>query len=269
MIDIHSHILPGIDDGAPDMYTSIKMAEIALAEGITKMIATPHFIETDKEVDKTLILAKTAELNQVLKQKGIPLEIFPGQEIFLSPGIPDLYRQGKILSLCDGGKYLLIELPMMSIPYYTEEVIYGLSLQGIKTIIAHPERNREITLNPRKIEKFVELGALLQINSLSLYGVFGNKTKHTAEKILHSGMVNFIATDCHTARSRSPRVQKIAQLLSPHISDVLLRANPQKVIDGKDINTKPINQKHKKMAFMEKLSVFIDGFKKTKPSYEK
>ena len=167
MIDIHSHILPAIDDGSPNLITSIKMAQIAVSEGITEMIATPHFIEKDKETDKNTIIQKVEELNRELAHRSIDLTILPGQEIFLTPGVPDLYDRGKLLTLCDGDKYLLVELPLMSIPLYALDVIHSLKLKGLNVILAHPKETSKSLETPVALE-FIKIGALVQVNSLTL-----------------------------------------------------------------------------------------------------
>ena len=112
------------------------------------MIATPHFIEEDKELDRGEGIEKVAQLIRELRDRSIELEIIPGEEVFLTPNIAQLYEEGKIITLCDQKKYILIELPLMSLPVYSLDVIYSLGLKGLKVIIAHPERNREIAKIP-------------------------------------------------------------------------------------------------------------------------
>lgn len=259
MIDIHSHILPNIDDGAENIETSIKMAQIAESEGIKKMIATPHFIAEDKEIEKKDVLKKVKKLNTILKQQSIDLEILPGEEIFLTPNIPELYEKDRILTLCNKGKYILIELPMMSIPLYTKDVIHSLALKGLTVIIAHPERNIEIQKDANKLREFLHMGALAQVNTLSLHGVFGRRAKHSAEEIIGSGLVHFLATDCHTPRARSPRMQKAKKLLHPADAKLLLSANPKKVLQSQDIRVDIdcSRTKKKKNTFFHRIATFF------------
>ncbi len=264
MIDIHSHILPDIDDGSPDLETSVKMAEIAVSEGITDMIATPHFIEKDKETDKAVIFSKVEELNHELKQRSIDLNILPGQEIFLTPSVPDLYDRGKLITLCDGDKYLLVELPMMSIPLYALDVIHSLKLRGLNVVLAHPERNVEIARNPYRLREFIKIGTLIQVNSLSLIGALGKDAKHTAEKIINSGMAHFIATDCHTARVRSPRIKDTLKYITEAAAELLLEENPSKILKGEDIDCALAVYDGKDLALFKKLTIFINGYKNAK-----
>jgi len=259
MIDIHSHILPGIDDGSPDMESSIKMVAIAASEGIHTMLATPHFIPGDKEIDRDQVLEKVSELNQYIRQNtDLDMTIYPGEEVFLSPDIPELYSQGKLVTLFDEGKYLLIELPMMSIPSYTKEVIYSLNTKGVKPIIAHPERNQVIARNVDKLSELVSMGALVQVNSLSFYGVFGSNAKKTAEKIVRKGLAQFIATDCHTPRARSPRFQKLYKKFSPRLIDIMMRQNPEKLMTGREIEVSPEGyKKAAKMNIFRKIAFYF------------
>ncbi|MCR4431969.1 MAG: hypothetical protein NUV45_13245 [Tepidanaerobacteraceae bacterium] len=259
MIDIHSHILPGIDDGSPDMETSIRMAEIAASEGIEIMVATPHFISKDKEIERERVLKKTEELNEYIKSRvGLDIAVYPGEEVFISPDVPDLFSQGKLITLFDGGKYLLVELPMMSIPPYTKDVLHALMLKGVKPIIAHPERNREIARDMAKLRELVSLGALVQVNSLSFYGVFGREAKHAAQRIVGEGMAQFMATDCHTARARSPRYLKTEQILPRSLINLLMRENPEKVMTGRDIDVSGGGyRKNGKMNFFQKVAFFL------------
>lgn len=260
MIDIHSHILPGLDDGAHDIETTLKMAEIAAADGIKKVIATPHFISKEKEMEKELILEKVEEINNILINENIPLEILPGQEVFITPDVPELYEQGKILSLCNKGKYILLELPMMSIPVYTKEVIFNLNLKGVKTIIAHPERNYEIIKDLDKLNELVEIGALIQVNSLSLLGIFGKEVKDTALKILKRRYVSFIASDCHTARSRSPKLKGLLNIMEEKEFIKYCRENPLKILNNEDIETERNYGVKKEKGFFRKISAFFEFF---------
>ncbi|MGB9840964.1 tyrosine-protein phosphatase [Thermovenabulum sp.] len=264
MIDIHSHILPGIDDGSPDVETSIKMAKIAVEEGITEMVATPHFIPNDKEIDKELILEKVKELNQIFTRNNINLTLYPGEEIFLSLDIPKLLDEGRILTLFDQKKYMLIELPMMSLPSYTMEVLWAVKLRNITPIIAHPERNREIINDVSKLREFIRIGALIQVNSLSLMGVFGSEVKKTAEKIIKKKYAQFIATDCHTPRARSPRINKAVKDLPQMLTKTLTMENPLKVKNNEEIKVELKDYTDKKMGILKRLSVFLNSLKEAR-----
>lgn len=206
MLDFHSHILPGLDDGAPDLDTALEMAKIAVAEGITEMVATPHYIEGSMENNRELILGHVEKFQKVLKHEEIPLRILPGCEVYLSPTTPDLLRQGVLMTINDRFKYILVELPMQSIPNYLDDIIFDIKLQGVTPIIAHPERNLELGARPEKVLVLVEKGCLLQLNAGSFTGLYGSKVIKTAELLAENGLVHLLGTDAHSTGGRAPRI---------------------------------------------------------------
>lgn len=232
MIDIHCHILPGLDDGAVDMEMALDMIRIAYDTGINTIIATPHFIPGELEPSKESIIAKVNEMNRFISGLGYKLNILPGEEVFISPDLVELVETEKVMTLNNGGKYMLIELPLSHIPIYTNDVIYRLMLKGITPIIAHPERNIDIAKNEDKALQLIEAGALLQVNSSSLRGVFGNKVKMTGWNLLAKGMVHFIATDGHTSGHRRPLIL-VNEIPTPALN-LLAESNPSKVVEGVD-----------------------------------
>ncbi|MBM6619104.1 tyrosine-protein phosphatase [Bacillus suaedaesalsae] len=205
MIDIHCHILPGIDDGPKDLKDSLLMAKEAVAEGITSIIATPHFNQK-YENSKEMILAKVKQLNEVLEQENIPLTILPGQEPRIYGELLDDYEIGRILTLNKTGKYLFIELPSGHVPRYTEQLLYDIQMKEMTPIIVHPERNQEIIENPDVLYKLVEKGALTQITASSLSGDLGKKIKKFSIQLIESSLTHFIASDAHNVSSRNFRL---------------------------------------------------------------
>ncbi|MGB9975800.1 tyrosine-protein phosphatase [Thermovenabulum sp.] len=264
MIDLHSHILYGLDDGSPDIETSIKMAKIAVEEGITEMVATPHFIPVDKEINKETIIERVNQLNEIFLQNEINLTLYPGEEVFLSLDIPRLLDEEKILTLFNQKKYILIELPMMSLPKYTSEILWAVKLRKITPIIAHPERNKEIAKNINKLVDFLKIGALVQVNSLSLLGVFGSEVKKTAERIIALNYAQFIGTDCHTPRARSPRIKKLEKAISPALLNTLTVDNPLKVKQNEEIKIEVKDLEQKKMGLLKRFSVFLNSLKEAR-----
>jgi protein-tyrosine phosphatase len=207
MIDIHCHILPGVDDGPNDTKGSIEMARAAVAEGISTIIATPHF-NGKYENTKEIILEKVKQLNEVLIEEKIPLIILPGQEPRIYGEILEDYENGKILTLNDSGKYLFIELPSNHVPRYTERLLYDIQMKEITPIIVHPERNQEIIENPDKLYQLVEKGALTQVTASSITGDFGKKIKKFSMQLIESNLTHFIASDAHNVESRKFRMNQ-------------------------------------------------------------
>lgn len=212
MIDIHCHIIPGIDDGAKNLDTSIEMLRIAEKDGIKKIIATPHFYRGRYENHYCDIKEKVLELNKEAKLRGINVEIFPGQEIFLDKYTIDYYKKGIIKGLNDS-KYLLVETDMLKMPRDTLDIIYELKLLGAKPIIAHPERYEYIIENLTELNKFIEEGCALQLNAGSFLGIFGKKVKKTAEKIIKNGVGDFIASDAHSTGIRKPNLSNAYEII--------------------------------------------------------
>ncbi len=207
MIDIHSHILYGLDDGAKDLNDSLEMAKAAVDEGITTIIATPHFNE--KYVNhKQEIINKVARLNEVIQEKQIPLTILPGQEPRIYGDLLEDYNNGQVLTLNNAGKFMLIELPSNHVPRYTEKLLFDLQLNGLTPIIVHPERNQEIIENPDKLYQFVKKGACTQVTAASLAGYFGKKIKKFSLQMIEANLTHFIASDAHNLTGRSFKMRE-------------------------------------------------------------
>jgi len=250
MIDIHCHILPNIDDGSSSMETSIEMARIALEDGIKFIIATPHYIEYEHEIPREAILKNCQELNQLLIQKGIELKILPGAEVFISPTIVESYKKGKIISLNDGRKYILIELPVATYPEYTEDIIFEFKVMGITPIIAHIERYFYVKDDFELVFRLINKGALIQVNSTSVMGLFGKEVKNKSIDLIKHRLVHFIASDAHTTRGRVPKISEALEILrkervdESYIDYILI--NSQKVVRGEEIEIlDPIKKKVK------------------------
>lgn len=203
MIDIHTHILHGIDDGARSLEDSLAMAELAVAEGITHMLATPHHKNGKFENYKKDILRSVVTLQGELDSKGIDLTIFPGQEVRLHGEIIEGIEREEILFADEMNRYLLIEFPTMSIPQYAESIFFQLQQQGIVPIIVHPERNQEIITNPDILLDFVEKGALAQLTASSYVGVFGKEIAKVSSQLIQANLVHVLASDAHNTRGRS------------------------------------------------------------------
>lgn len=203
MIDLHCHILHGIDDGAKTIDDSIDMAHAAVKEGITHVLATPHHMVRDWDNEKTKVLKLVKELQEELDSREIPLTIFPGQEVRLYGDIIKDIEQNKILFVDEQKQYLLIEFPSTSIPHYTERLFYELQSTGVTPIVVHPERNRAIQEHPNRLKNIVNKGALAQLTAASYTGGFGKKIQKLSSQLIEANMVHFIASDAHNTTNRS------------------------------------------------------------------
>lgn len=207
MIDIHSHILPGIDDGAADWEHSIALARAAEAEGITDLIATPHHYDGKYNNSAETVHKLTEQLNERLSEQAIQLKIHQGQEIHIHHDLLRNWQQGKLLGLA-GSSYVLLEMPASHVPPAMEEFIYELKLLDIHAIIAHPERNAEIVKSPDRLEDLIAAGAYAQVTSHSLLGGFGRGIERAAWTLSRRGLIHFIASDAHNLSWRGFRLQE-------------------------------------------------------------
>ena len=206
--DMHCHILPGMDDGAKDVETAVKMAQMALAEGINRIIATPHFEPDIKNVED--FIAKRTEaishLTTELKACGIEIEILPGAEVYLTPSLLELDRLER---LCLGNsRYMLVEIPFMTVPLWMDELLYSIQLRGITPVLAHPERNIKLIKKPQILDNFVDRGLMLQINASSFYDGIDRSIRGFMKYLMKNQMVHFLATDAHSTGSRPPKLQE-------------------------------------------------------------
>ncbi|WP_192986660.1 tyrosine-protein phosphatase [Carnobacterium mobile] len=203
MIDLHCHILPGIDDGAKDIEDSIDMARAAVTEGITHILATPHYKNGHWDNEKKDILVLVDELQEELDARDIPLTIFPGQEVRINGELFEDLAEEKIQFIDEGNQYVLIEFPTPSIPAYTESLFFELQKEGITPIIVHPERNRAVLKDPNVLLPFIEKGALAQLTAASYIGGFGKSIQKVSKQLVEANLVHFIASDAHNISSRS------------------------------------------------------------------
>lgn len=216
MIDIHSHILPGIDDGAKSEEDSILMAQQALEQGVHTMIATPHHKTSSFDNARDSILMHTEILNELFKAHDIPLTLLPGQETRINGDFLTDLKNGEILCLNETD-YVFVELPFDHVPLYTETMLYDILMQGYKPIIVHPERNREIREQPGKLYDLVRKGALTQITAGSLLGDFGKEIARFTREIIEHNMTHFVATDAHNITSRPVNLAEAYEFIQNEI----------------------------------------------------
>lgn len=235
-IDIHCHILPGMDDGPSAIEESLSMVDIAISEGITAIVATPHFVHK-KGVNGFLDErdANICDLNQILAQKRLSINILKGAELYIDMELLTL-RDIEKLTINDT-RYILTELPMMGFPLYTEEFFYRMQLLGFIPIIAHPERNAEVIKKPEMLYRLVELGSLVQINTGSITGLLGPSAQKCARTILSADMAHIVATDAHSCGRRKPEMKSCINTLNRWIGKDktcrLVSKNPACIAEGK------------------------------------
>ncbi|MCB2357880.1 tyrosine-protein phosphatase [Clostridium estertheticum] len=250
MIDIHSHILPGIDDGSKDMEMSIKMLKIAEEKGTKTIVATPHYIRGRYENHYDEIFDLHQEVKLAAKNAGLKIEVLLGQEVMLDKYALNLCKEKKIRGI-NGTSYMLVEFPMDRLPNDALDLIYELRVLGIKPIIAHPERYEYIIKSLPNINDFINEGCLFQINAGSLQGLFGKQVQKCTKLLVKEGLVNFIASDAHSINRRCPGLMegfREAQLLDKDIEKIVA-SNLELMLIDKDIEVSMEKIKKKKNIF--------------------
>ncbi|KAA9013830.1 tyrosine-protein phosphatase [Niallia endozanthoxylica] len=239
MIDIHCHILPGVDDGAQTIEDSIIMAKEAVQEGIRTIIATPHHQNHQYINEKHSILEKVSDLNEQLVKAEVPLKILPGQENRLYGEIlEDYLAGGKILPLAESS-YLFIEFPSGHVPRYAERLLFEIQTEGLIPIIVHPERNQELIENPDMLYKFVKNGALTQVTAGSVCGYFGKKIKKFSHQLIEANLTHFIASDAHNVTSRGFKMaEAFAEVEKSYGNDMvyMLKENAELLVKNQRVN---------------------------------
>jgi protein-tyrosine phosphatase len=245
MIDLHCHILPDIDDGPETWEESLEMARMAVADGIRTVVATPHLfrhrcVHMSDLNYKEAILGKVGELGARLAQDQIPLEVLVGCDFPLSWEALELLEQDQVLTINNSGRYLLLELPDLSLPPATEEICYFLQCRGITPIITHPERHFIIQENPEKLGRLLDLGCLAQMTASSLTGLFGRQVARLSRALVKKGYIKIVASDAHSCRGRPPALQKAVTLMTRLIGKKaamdMVTSIPEKIIRGETLS---------------------------------
>jgi len=205
LIDIHLHILPGVDDGPKTMEQTLQLARALVQEGIHTAIATPHYNDEFPQRPAAEIRERVGEVQQELERHAIPLRLFAGHEVLISPALLEDVQTGRVATL-NGGRYLLLELwNSMWLPD-TERIIFALRTIGIIPVLAHVERYRAIQQDHSRLKALLQQGVIAQITASSLIGLQGRTIRRCAEALLKEGLIQCIASDAHGLHTRPPRV---------------------------------------------------------------
>lgn len=239
MIDIHTHILPGIDDGARTIEDSITMIREAKMAGFTDLFATSHYMDRAYLADTKKREQLINELEERLKREQIDIKLHIGAEIYVTPEMPAKISEGIVPTLKQG-RYVLMELPMNDKLLHMENIILDLLSQRLVPIIAHPERYSYVQQDPNHLLPLLERGVLFQGNIGSAIGIYGKEAKKTLKLLLQHEMLQFLATDCHRPQSRylklSSELAEIKKIIPNSKIQELLTKNPSCMIEGKEID---------------------------------
>jgi protein-tyrosine phosphatase len=203
VIDLHCHILPGIDDGASDVSVSLAMARAQVKQGVTVVACTPHILPGLYHNSGPAIREAIAQLQGVLQQEGIPLRLVTGADVHMTPDFAGGLRSGRLLSLADS-RYVLVEPPHHTAPPQLEDFFFNLVVAGYVPILTHPERLSWVPSRYEMIKRLVQGGVWMQLTAASFTGAFGRNALYWAERMLDDGCVHVLASDAHDAERRPP-----------------------------------------------------------------
>ena len=235
MIDIHAHILPGLDDGARDYETAIIMGKTAADNGVTDIIATPHANQRGRYENyaSEALNNRLTVLSAALRHAEIPVTLHLGMEVFGTPDVPELLQKGKVFTLA-GSRYLLVEFAFRESPLFMEDLLHRLLAEGVLPVVAHPERYRALQDMPEIMENWAAEGFALQINKGSLTGSFGHSARRTAYRMLEHDLASLIASDAHGADRRTTDLSSVEEFITMEFShqraERLLVDNPRRIL---------------------------------------
>ncbi len=238
-VDIHCHCLPGLDDGPATLQDSVALCQALVTDGIDRVIATPHQLgRFDGQSCPRAIRAAANTLNAALKTQGIDIEVSIGADVRLDERMPRLIDEGKVLTLAEGRRHLLLEMPH-SVFIDLGPLLAQLATRDVTVILSHPERHSSLQVRPELVFPWLRKGVLLQITAGSLLGDFGPDAEATAWHLLSWNMAAFVATDAHDTQARRPRMleafQAVREKLGPKVACRLFADNPGRVLSGQEM----------------------------------
>ncbi len=244
MIDLHNHLLPGIDDGAKTIEETLEFLRLARRDGISAVTATPHmkpgvYDNTRATIFESIAMVKEAARGEEAEQ----VELLPGAEVYFTADVVQRAKAGELMTVADRGKYLLLELPYQQLPMRVDETIFQLRLLGITPIMAHPERVAYYLEDFERVGASVRLGALTQVTGNSITGRFGSKARDFAVRMLERNLIHILASDSHDVRYRPPILSDaraaVAKLAGAATAVRLVEDNPRAILAGEEIASDP------------------------------
>ncbi|MBM7622989.1 tyrosine-protein phosphatase [Sporohalobacter salinus] len=251
MIDVHTHILPGVDDGLKSKREVLKVATKAFNQGIKKIVATPHYLPGKDNLSFSEIKDKVFHLQKFLEEKGFNLVLLPGVEVYITPNVIKQVQQGIIKGL-NNSRYILVELPLYRIPDYTDDIFFDLQVLGYTPIIAHPERYKRVRQDPNLLYHWINEGMLAQLDAGSLLGRFGSQVKKTAEILVRHNMVQLIGSDLHSTNQRDECLPEamnyLKKLIGEQVNEYI--RNAQLVINNQELRVSQPKYYKKRKGFL-------------------
>ena len=237
MIDIHSHIIPNVDDGARSVEETFNILKEAQEAGFTDVILTSHFLLNYYETNAQELIFWKEKLQEVLKKQGTKINLHSGMEIYITNQMEELLENKKILTLANS-RYMLIELPLATNVKYFDYVVYYLEAKGIKPIIAHPERYKCVQKDPDIVEEYIEKGCLIQCNYGSIVNLYGREAEKTIKTLLKKNQVHFLGSDVHRENGTYliilDEIKKIRKIIGENKINELTTINPKKILQNEE-----------------------------------
>lgn len=256
MIDLHSHIIPNVDDGSKSIEETFQMIEEASKVGFSAIISTSHYIENSYESDAMERLAWVNALQEGLAKKNIDIKLFLGNEIYFTENMVKLLENGQAASI-NNSRYVLFEFPLNTKPMNIYDVIYDVMQNNYIPILAHPERYSFVQKEPELIYDLIESGVLMQANYASIYGYYGEKAKIIVQKFLENDYIHFLGSDVHKPNTIYPKIPIILEEIKEIVGEVkfeeITSYNQTLVLQNKKIEID--DPKHFKLSLKEKMKL--------------
>jgi protein-tyrosine phosphatase len=248
MIDLHAHILPGVDDGPANLEEALAVLRASAEDGVEVIAATPH-VRDDYPTTPEVLERGLAEVRRAVEREGIPIRVVGGGELALDR-LPRLTRDELARFALGGGRHLLVEAPYAGWPLDLAERLFQLQLQGFVPVLAHPERNLEVQSSPELLRQHVERGALVQVTSASLDGRLGRRAAAAARTLLARGLAHVLASDAHGAEIRAVGLSRAAAAVKDEqLARWLVHDVPTAILDGTEPPERPAPTRRRRFAW--------------------
>lgn len=254
MIDLHSHILPDLDDGADSWEKTLAMAGVALEDGISDVLCTPHWVPGKHDNTRAVVLDRIAQARSRLSAAGMDLRLHPGTELRLDISLPARLKAGELLTVNDGGVYALIELPESSLPDSLDTFFWELEMNGFRPILSHVERNAVLRREPERLFRWVEMGYLTQMTAVSVLEDAVPEVHEFSITLLEHRLIHMLVSDSHGLGMRKPQLSQgmeaVRTLVGDRTARDLVEGTPARILRGEAVYPPdPIPLKRKKKTF--------------------
>ena len=260
MIDLHCHILHGLDDGAKNLGEATEMAKMAAKDGIKKIVATPHLFRGDfTPQDLSIIEKKIHELQNVLEKESVDVEIIKGAEVHITHNLIDEIRTNRRHLVLDSSSYMILEFPAGHVFPGVKNLLFEMLSEGIRPIIAHPERNYVFMRSPEVLYDLIKAGALSQANSGSFTGLYGKRVEEAAFRFMELNLTHFVASDAHNPRASSlwlsQALENLENRMGNGAASALVNDNPGAILEDRELMhcLEPVDPKKSEKSFKIKM----------------